>query len=76
MFSLACLIDVGDVESLGQCDHRHGGGHPQIKGGCTGGILGIYFFHISFMSCMRYANIRRNFRLKSYTGENIIVLVL
>ena len=32
---LACLMDVGDVESLGQCDHRHGGGHPQIKGGCT-----------------------------------------
>ena len=76
MFSLACLMDAGDVESLGQRYHWHGGGHPQIKGGCTGGILGIYFFHIFFLSCVRYANIRKNFRLKSYTGENIIVLAL
>ena len=73
---LACLMDAGDVESLGQRYHRHRGAHPQIKGGCTGGILGIYFFHIFFLSCVRYANIRKNFRLKSYTGENIIVLAL
>ena len=44
---LAYSMDAGDVESLGQCHHRHGGGHPQIKGGCTGGFLGIYFFHVS-----------------------------
>ena len=48
VFSLTCLMDVGDVESLGQCHHGHGGGHPQIKGGCTARVLGIYFFHVGF----------------------------
>ena len=41
-------MDAGNIESLGQCHHGHGGGHPQIKGGCTARVLGIYFFHVGF----------------------------
>ena len=41
-------MDAGNIESLGQCHHGHGGGHPQIKGGCTARFLGIYLFHIGF----------------------------
>lgn len=60
---VSVTIGIGELIHKSKADAR----------GVSWGFTSFIFF---FLSCMRYANIRKNFRLKSYTGENIIVLAL